>query len=213
MRLPGLFEHGPEEYTYEAPAMPLASRIIYIGAGGYLYALNAASGHSSWQEKIGGGDYSIPVVSPDGETVYVGGGGDAFYALDAKTGSPRWRHPYLIPAPVRTQPEATNSVVYFASGDNVYAVKADGTDYWKPHNFGTPVSGIAVANGSVYVGAGHSIYCLDYTTGRQCQGWHPYEASSQVSVPVLNYGKIYFCTQDGNVYALKSNGSLASSVG
>jgi outer membrane protein assembly factor BamB len=211
--LAGLFEHGPEVYTYEMPAMPRRSRIIYVGAGGLFYALDAASGTPKWKQSIGSGDYSIPSVSPDGKTVYVGGSGPAIYAMNAATGRPRWKRPYPLRAPVANQPEVTNDAVYFGSGDYVYAVTADGTDYWRPRNFGTPVSGVFVANGSVYVGAGDSIYCLDATTGQRCQGWRPYKASGQVSAPILNYGMIYFATQDGKVYALAPNGSLEHATG
>jgi outer membrane protein assembly factor BamB len=70
------------------------------------------------------------------------------------------------------------------------------------------VTGLVVANGSVYLGAGNMIYCLDDTSGRQCQGWHSYKATSLVTAPVLAYGRIYFGTLDGKVYVLSSQGSL-----
>jgi eukaryotic-like serine/threonine-protein kinase len=213
--LAGAFEHSPAIYTNEMPEARLQDRTIYIGAGGLFYALNAASGKSAWKQpvRIGNGDDSIPVVSPDGTTVYVGGGGHAIYALNAKTGAPRWKRPFPLRAPVQNQPAVSNSVVYFASGDYVYAVNADETDYWQPHNFGAPTTGVLVANGSVYAGAGDNIYCLDDTTGKQCQGWHPYKASGQVTAPVLNNDMIYFGTLDGKVYALTSHGSLERPAG
>lgn len=167
--LAGMFEHGPAVYANEISSMPLQGRSIYIGAGGFLYALNAASGKISWKRWAGSGDSSVPVVAPDGTTVYVGGG-HGIYAFSAATGRPRWKHPFPLRAPVQNQPAASNNVVYFASGDDVYAINANGTRYWQPHNFGAPVSGLVVANGAVYLGAGDSIYCLDDTTGRQCQG-------------------------------------------
>ncbi len=207
--LAGAFEHGPALYENETLAAPLQDRTIYIGAGGFLYALNAASGKTSWKRRVGSGDGSIPVVAPDGKTVYVGGGGHGMYAFSTATGRPRWKHPFPLRAPVQNQPAVSHQVLYFASGDNVYAVNADGTRYWQPHDFGAPVSGLVVANGAVYLGAGNSIYCLDDTTGRQCQGWRPYKASGQVTAPVLNYGRIYFGTLDGKVYALTPDGSLA----
>jgi serine/threonine-protein kinase len=213
--LAGVFEHSPATYTNEISAAPLQDRMIYFGAGGLFYALNAASGKSAWKRpaRIGSGDGSIPAVSPDGKTVYVGGGGHAIYALNARTGSPRWKHPFQLRAPVQNQPAASNGVVYFASGDYVFAVNADKTSYWPPHNFGAPVTGVIAANGSVYAGAGDYMYCLDATTGRQCQGWHPYKASGLVTGPVLYNGLIYFGALDGKVYALTPHGSLARSAG
>jgi outer membrane protein assembly factor BamB len=207
--LAGAFEHGPAVYTNEIPSMPLHGRTIYIGAGGFLYALNAGTGKISWKQWIGSGDGSIPIVSPDGKTVYVGGGGDALYALSAANGSPRWKLPFPLRGPVQNQPVVSHHVVYFGSGDYVYAVNANGTRYWQPHGFGAPVTGLVVANGSVYLGAGDGVYCLDDTTGRQCQGWRPYQASSQVTAPALGGGRIYFGALDGNIYALTSQGTLA----
>jgi len=207
--LAGAFEHGPAVYTNEIPGMPLRGRTIYMGAGGYLYALNAGTGKISWKQWIGSGDGSIPVVSPDGKTVYVGGGGNALHALSAATGSPRWKQPFPLRGPVQNQPAVSHHVVYFASGDDVYAVNANGTRYWQPRGFGAPVTGLVVANGSVYLGAGSGVYCLDDTTGRPCQGWRRYQASSQVTAPALGSGRIYFGALDGNIYALTSNGALA----
>lgn len=204
----GIFEHGPGVYTLEMPAVPLRNRAVYVGAGGLLYALNAATGQRLWRQppRLGTGDDSIPTVSPDGQTVYVGGDDHGLYAINVKNGIRQWKHP--TPAPVKAHIAVGHGVVYFASGDYAYAVKADGTDYWRPRDFGARVSGLFVTNGSVYVGSGNGIYCLDDTTGRQCQGWHPYKASGLVSAPVFNYGKIYFGTQDGKVYALTPGGSL-----
>jgi outer membrane protein assembly factor BamB len=213
--LAGVFEHSPAIYTNEMSAAPLQDRTIYIGAGGLLYALNAATGKPDWKRpvRIGSGDGSIPAVSPDGKTVYVGGGGHAIYALNAHTGSPRWKQPFRLRAPVQNQPAASNGVVYFASGDYVFAVNADKTSYWRPHNLGAPVTGVIVANGSVYAGAGDYMYCLDASTGRQCQGWHPYRAGGQVTGPVLYNGMIYFGALDGKVYALTPHGFLARPAG
>jgi outer membrane protein assembly factor BamB len=210
--LAGFFQHGPSVYSREVPSMPRRSRTVYVGAGGFFYAMNAASGKISWKQQIGSGDYSQPSVSPDGNTIYVGGSGPAIYALDTATGVLRWKHPYRLRAAVET-PQATSEAIYFASGDYVYSVTPGGTDYWRPRNFGTPVSGVFVADGSVYVGAGDSIYCLDATTGDRCQGWRSYTASGQVTAPIRNNGMVYFATQDGQVYALELDGSLARPAG
>jgi outer membrane protein assembly factor BamB len=213
--LAGVFEHSPAAYTGETPATGLQDRTIYLGAGGLFYALNAATGKSTWEQpvQIGSGDGSVPAVSPDGKTVYVGGSGHAIYALNAQTGSPRWKRPFQLRAPVQNQPAVSNGIVYFASGDHVYAVSADKKNYWQPHDFGAPVTGVLVTNSSVYAGAGSNVYCLDATTGKQCQGWHPYQAGGQVTAPVLYNGMIYFGALDGKVYALTPHGSLVRPAG
>lgn len=217
VQLAGAFQHSPAVYTNEMSSAPLEDRTIYVGAGGLLYALNAASGKSAWKHpaRIGGGDGSIPVVSPDGKTVYVGGGahGHAIYALNAQTGTRRWKRPFQLRTSVQNQPAVSNGIVFFASGDHVFAVSADEKNYWQPHDFGALVTGVVVANGSVYAGAGDYMYCLDDTTGEQCQGWHPYKANGLVTAPVLYNGLVYFGALDGKVYALTPHGSLARPAG
>ena len=93
----------------------------------------------SWKHWIGSGDGSIPAVSTDGESVYVGGDGSALHAFSTSTGSPRWKHSFPLRGPVQNQPAVSHHVIYFASGDNLYAVNANGTPYWRPHDFWVPV--------------------------------------------------------------------------
>lgn len=125
--------------------------LAYILAkGGFLYALDAATGRERWKVDFGTGlapCASRPVVG-DGVLYLTGIGkaiaGDAakpagyyLFALDAKTGQERWRYraeaPYVHPGVCLNQPVLTADTI-FATGDNyLYAVaRATGRNRWPP---------------------------------------------------------------------------------
>ena len=58
--LAGAIDHSPVTYERELSGTRLRDRAIYIGAGGYLYALNAATGKSDWKSRPG----SAPETAP-----------------------------------------------------------------------------------------------------------------------------------------------------
>jgi outer membrane protein assembly factor BamB len=65
------------------------------------------------------------------------------------------------------------------------------------------VSGPVVAFGTVFVGSGSQLYCLDASTGQKCGWWpRPFRADGQVATPVLGNGRVYAGTMGGHVYAV-----------
>jgi outer membrane protein assembly factor BamB len=121
-----------------------------LGKGGFLFALDAATGRERWKADFGTNlapCASQPAVK-DGVIYLTGIGkaiaGDAakpagyyLFALDAKTGQERWRYradaPYVHPGVCLNQPVLTADTV-FATGDNyLYAVaRATGRNRWPP---------------------------------------------------------------------------------
>ena len=70
--------------------LAVADGVVYFTAtGGYLYALNATSGIRLWQQYLSQTGNATPTVVNG--IVYIGNG-DVF-AVDAHTGSIRWRYP------------------------------------------------------------------------------------------------------------------------
>lgn len=66
------------------------SEKLYIGIGGHIVAVDAASGEEVWRQKLKGS--SFVTVRAEGKVVYAGAGGHLF-CLDASTGEIRWRNP------------------------------------------------------------------------------------------------------------------------
>ena len=76
---------GPD---YSSPIV--SGGIVYIGAGGTLYAVDAASGTQKWAAKPAGGlIFSSPVVA---EGVAYLGIDKKLYAFDATTGTKKWEY-------------------------------------------------------------------------------------------------------------------------
>jgi len=108
----------------------LTDGTIYMGASGRLYAINA-DGTEKWFNPMGDPiDNLSPALSHDGQTLYVGVGGNSVVAVDAATGVELWQNRVSQRGPGGTQ--ANRSVVigadgtlYFASRDGVFALDPD----------------------------------------------------------------------------------------
>jgi len=83
-----------------------------------------------WKFETGGMVKGSPVVS--GGTVYIGSRDHYVYALDADTGTEKWKFK-TGSIMVRSSPVVSGGTVYIGAGDNyVYALDADtGTEKWK----------------------------------------------------------------------------------
>ena len=96
--------------TTLSAAPTVSAGVLYFGDwSGYFHAVNAQTGNQLWQAYVGKSpdpgaascDPGIGVASQAavlGETVYVGGGDSAVYALDRSTGNQIWRLPLADPA-------------------------------------------------------------------------------------------------------------------
>jgi serine/threonine-protein kinase len=55
-------------------------------------------------------------------TVYIGSLDKKVYALDAATGTPRWK--YATSKPIQSSPAVVDGIVYIGSFEKVYALEA-----------------------------------------------------------------------------------------
>jgi outer membrane protein assembly factor BamB len=173
--------------------------------------------------KTGGWVISSPSLA-DG-VVYVGSDDKNLYAVEAKTGTEKWR--FSTGGPVRSSPAIVNGTVYFGSYDGFfYAVDAAaGKPKWKfetagerqfqaPHlHYYLPAaqtvpdfwdffqSSPAVADGLVYFGSGDgNLYALEAETGRL--KWKFATKDVVHSSPAVAGGVVYFGSWDSYFYAL-----------
>jgi len=104
---------------------------------GYVYALNASTGHLLWETDIGDScDISSPTLS--GGLLFIGtrdGPDGAFYALKESTGSILWRYP--IGASVTAPPSIVDGMMLCGSdGWNMYAFDVGlGDGDWLLHRY------------------------------------------------------------------------------
>jgi outer membrane protein assembly factor BamB len=219
--------------------------VIFIGSvDGRLYALDAASGKQKWRfTTIGERRFTAPGIhgaiprtelmadpfdvflsSPTiaNGVVYFGSGDHNVYALDAATGTLKWK--FTTGNVVHASPAVSNGVVYIGSWDrNMYALDAQsGKELWRfqtgndttIYNQVGIASSAAVADGIVFFGCrdGH-FYAVDAKTGRQ--RWsHDNNKGWVIASPAVKNGVVYFPTSDGTRFkALEAaTGTLKYSI-
>ncbi|WP_231184256.1 PQQ-binding-like beta-propeller repeat protein [Haladaptatus sp. DYF46] len=172
---------------------PAIDEAIYVaGREGFLYAI-ADPEWLDWQaDQIG----SLAV----GENVYVSNGRGHFSALDAKTGSKRWR------GEADRTPVTANGVVYGTDWTAVVAYSPNGTQRWRSDRSKKITAGPVVTDEVAVVGGDGWVTALDASTGAYrwttesgCDDFGPVETLSV-------HGETAFAVADGRVVALDCDG-------
>jgi len=171
---------------YLGPDPVVANGLVYIGAYGNdippFVAIDAVTGKERWSFPIDG-DYSTAAVAKG--VVYVTDGSGKLFALDASTGTKRWKT-----EAVDGVPSVVAGVVYISSSTGYLdAVDArTGTQLWSfvPKLNGSSASP-AVANGVVYINS-DQLYALDARTGTQLWSFPKTGSSPAVANGVVYMG-------------------------
>jgi outer membrane protein assembly factor BamB len=210
------------------PSSPaVADGLVYFNSyDGNFYAVDTATGKLHWKFRNAGerryAGTHLHGSTPEGETmpdpfdvylsspaawngaVYFGSGDGNIYALDAATGSLKWK--FHTGDVVHASPAIVDGKLYIGSWDSYfYALDAaTGKELWRfktgedpdIHNQVGIQSSATVANGLVYFGCRDSkFYALDAATGQQ--RWvFPNKGSWVITSPVVQAGKVYFATSD-----------------
>ncbi len=210
------------------------SGVVYFGSyDGNFYAVDAADGRLKWKFATGGerrfaakhlhGNEPANETMPDPfdfylsspalskGVVYFGSGDGNVYALDATSGTLKWK--FHTQDVVHASPAISDGTVYVGSWDSyLYALDAaTGAEKWRfktgedadTHNQVGIQSSAAVADGVVYFGCRDSkFYAVDARTGRQKWSFDN-KGSWVITSPAVRDGKVYFATSDtGLLYAL-----------
>jgi len=143
--------------------------------------------------------------------VYFGSGDGNVYALDAATGTLKWK--FKTGDVVHASPAISDGTLFIGSWDSYfYALDAaNGKEKWRfktgeDHNIYNQVgiqSSAAVMDGVVYFGCRDSnFYALDARTGEKKWAFNN-KGSWVITSPAVHDGKVYFATSDtAMVYAL-----------
>jgi eukaryotic-like serine/threonine-protein kinase len=210
-----------------ASSPAVANGLVYFGSyDGNFYVVAADTGKLRWKfrnaaERRFAGTHLHGSV-PEGETmpdpfdvylsspsvwngsVYFGSGDGNVYALDATSGSPKWK--FKTGDVVHASPAIADGKLYVGSWDSYfYALDAmTGKELWRfktgedpeIHNQVGIQSSATIANGMVYFGCRDSkLYALDAATGRQRWAF-PNKGSWVITSPIVRDGKVYFATSD-----------------
>ena len=140
--------------------------------------------------------------------VYFGSGDGNVYALDANTGTAKWK--FATGNVVHASPAIADGVVFIGSWDSFfYALDAaTGKEKWrfktgedtKTYNQVGIQSSAAVADGTVYFGCRDSnFYALDAASGKQKWVFNN-KGSWVITSPAVHAGKVYFSTSDSGMF-------------
>lgn len=213
-------DSGREAWRYDAGAS-IASTPVVAGNSAYLvdranqiHAVDLVSGRATWKRETGsdlplvwgleGWDYvtASPVVV--GDTLYVGSGDGAVYALRAADGELLWRR--QTAGRIRATPTIDGSVLYVGDGDGVFHAldAASGESLWSfetdGHGLESAPAGFdrrsiyspaAVHDGNVYFGGRDAqVYALDAATG--APRWQTDDGTSGwvMAAPVVDQGRL-----------------------
>lgn len=218
--------------------------VYFISYDGNFYALDAETGTLRWKFETAGerrfahknlhGLQPAGEVSPDpwdfylsspavfNGAVYFGSGDNYAYALDAATGSLKWK--FRTGDVVHASPAIADGVVYIGSWDSMmYALEAaTGKLKWRFQAGVDPQTGNqqgfqsspAISNGTVYVGCRDSnVYALDAKSG--AKKWAVSNSGSWVlPSPAVYDGKVYFGTSDSGLFRIvdAETGSNAATI-
>jgi outer membrane protein assembly factor BamB len=180
---------------------------VYIGADdGKVYAFHGATGAILWVTTVQtAGVDSTPVLDADG-LLYVGAG-HSVVALEAATGSQKWR--FETAGDVESSPTlAPDGTLYFGADDaKVYALNsANGSLKWRfsfPDGSDTDSSPALSSDGTVYIGSDKgTLYALNGQHG--ALNWS-FQAIGEISgAPAIG--------KDGTLYVCALNSAKTESV-
>ena len=172
-------QNGRQRWAYKAgnsvwttPAFARDGTTFWGSLDLSIFALDK-TGKKLWSTTTIGFNTSSPALSPDDKTLYVGSFDSKLYALDAKTGVPRWT--FQTRDHIYSSPALSEDTVYIVSTDgSVYAVDAStGKQRWR-YDTGDPVRSSPVlgkdpGGGEIlYVGSSDGrLYSLDAETGKR----------------------------------------------
>jgi outer membrane protein assembly factor BamB len=182
--------------------------VLFGGADGNVYSVDAESGMIRWKHDLGGAIRSTPAVA--GDAVYVGSMDGTLHSLELATGEQRWvfdteGNPYFPRGEVQSSPAVADGVVYVGARDGfLYAVDAgSGAQRWRADHEGSwVITSPAVHDGLVFAGSsdGEFVHAVDAKTGEE--RWR-FETGSRVfSSPAVAGGLVYFGTWNGDLIGL-----------
>jgi outer membrane protein assembly factor BamB len=224
------YPNGTSKWQYKAQdSTGMSSPVIapdgtiYFSNSNKFYAVNS-NGTLKWvtnETNVTASHFSAPALSPDGTTIYFGGGldGNALYALNSD-GSVKWSFPLEgIGQGVYSPAVDQNGTIYFTTeiydseGSKIsYAVNFNGTQKWNfkisaDQSFSSYNSPVLGSNGTVYLATNKGIvYALSSDGNLKWKYQTDSKLPIDYAMAVDSNGTLYFGSD--YLYALDVNGTL-----
>ncbi len=192
-------------WRFDTGSEILASPVVADGTvfvanrGGYLYAVDAASGQQRWRLEVGQYVQRTTPTYRDG-TLYLVAGFDTL-AVDADTGEIVWKT--TIRYAGTASPTVAGGAVYIVSQEGwLYALSAkDGSELWKTATDGISFGSPSVGGGRLVVGTDSGrVVGMNPETGRQA--WRRDLDASVYTTPVITGDMVWIVTADGQLHGL-----------
>ena len=138
--------------------------------------------------------------------------GRRMYAINAQTGSLKWRFPEeeALTTVIKSSPLVGEDLVYFGGGDGkLYAIKKeDGTLAWNFVTKGIMNSSPVLTDGVIYVGSSDDhLYALDAKSGQPKWPGGFRVRDDVATSPAVVGGLVYFLSSDMVLYAAHTSGA------
>ncbi|WP_331766592.1 serine/threonine-protein kinase [Embleya sp. NBC_00896] len=178
---------------------------LFAGVPGHLIAIDTMRRVERWKLRIGGMMAAPTPPTFAASTLYVASSRNRLHAVDAGTGTERWRAD-LATAPSR--PVVADGTVYVVSR-HVFLCAFDastGAVRWRFQIGRSHLSPPAVADGVVYVCSDEHLYAVDAATGTERWRWR---AGAKTHSPVTAGGVVCVCSADGRLSAIDATTGAA----
>jgi len=205
---------------YTTPAVAYG-KVFFGATNGYLYALNASTLLLKWYYTAGGQIRSSPTIH--GNMLYFGCDDGKVYALDiSNDAGPTLKWRYTTGGQIRSSPCVGGGKVFIGSSSADHAIFAlnatttnpNGEKIWKWQT----ISGYAIDNSPAFyddilyvTGAYNKAYALyasgftgDFSENDPIKKWSLTVGNSPTT-PTIADGKMFFSTNNHNLYALDIN--------
>jgi outer membrane protein assembly factor BamB len=184
-------------WTFKAGASisssPLAvDGIVYVlGNDGVIHALVRDSGEERWQAKLGEDASASPLIA-DGLLI-VGDARGVVHALAVADGAVRWTT--ATDGPISGAAAADGSVAVVATNaGTAYAIDvATGAIRWTAVVGGSVSTSVAIADGTVYVGASPNLTAISLADGT-IRWTQPVSKEGRIGTPAVSAGLIFAAT-------------------
>ncbi len=211
------FQFKNDKAVVSSPAC-LGNKVMIAGGDGHCRAWNVSTGKLLWQfDSVKNFVVTRPLVKEG--VIFFGSWGNQFYALDIKTGKPKWiwsnGHSNRMLSPAQVVPVATHGRIYLASPDRYMTVLDEQTGeliwrYNDPENRVRESIGISEDGRTVYAKTmDGNILAIDATVSERKIKWISsgedmgYELTP---TPVVEKdGVVYVPTDKGLIYAYRAS--------
>ncbi|WP_319764413.1 PQQ-binding-like beta-propeller repeat protein [Maridesulfovibrio sp.] len=197
---------------YSSPAIA-ADGTIYVGSDdGNLYAITP-EGKKKWSFPTDKSIVSSPAIAADG-TIYVGSGDENLYAI-SPSGKEKWRFAFGQFVTINNSAVITeDGTIIIAAANKLYALSPNREEKWDLFDGQNSMfSSAAVASdGTIYIAVGNKLYAVDSKNPQEAPVLIAETGDFIKSSPTISSdGTVYFGSDDGKLYAVKTNsGGLAS---